>query len=69
VLAQNRAANIDFSKEEYKTVGDDALDLLQLMLRRKPTERVTAEQALSHSFFNGMDIEETKLENVVEMVQ
>jgi calcium-dependent protein kinase len=69
VLAQNRAANIDFSKEEYKTVGEDALDLLQLMLRKKPTERITAEQALTHSFFSGMDIEEPKVETTTEMIQ
>jgi calcium-dependent protein kinase len=68
VLSQNRAANIDFSKEDYRAVGDDALDLLQMMLKKKPTERVTAEQALTHPFFSGMDIEDQKVDTAAEMV-
>lgn len=58
VLSQNRAANIDLSGDDYKKVGDEALDLLGLMLKKKPTERITADQALNHPYFNGMDIEE-----------
>jgi len=42
VLSQNRAANIDLSGEEYKKVGDDALELLSMMLKKKPTDRITA---------------------------
>lgn len=56
VLSQNRAANIDLSGEEYKKAGEDALDLLQMMLKKKPTERITAEQAVNHPYFGGMDI-------------
>ena len=36
VLSQNRAANIDLSGEEYKRAGEQALDLLGLMLKKKP---------------------------------
>lgn len=56
VLSQNRAANIDLSGEEYKKAGEDALDLLQMMLKKKPIERITAEQAVNHPYFGGMDI-------------
>ena len=37
VLSQNRAANIDLTGEEYKKIGPDALDLLSMMLKKKPT--------------------------------
>lgn len=56
VLSQNRAANVDLSSEDYKRVGEDALDLLVMMLKKKPSERVTAEEALNHHYFTGMDI-------------
>jgi hypothetical protein len=40
------------------------------MLTKKPNERITAEQALAHHFFSGMDIEEPKVETfAVEMIQ
>lgn len=55
VLSQNRAANVDLSGEDYKKVGVEALDLLVMMLKKKPTERITAEQALAHPYFLGMD--------------
>lgn len=58
VLSQNRAANIDLSGEEYKKVGEDALDLLSMMLKKKPTDRITADQAIAHHYFNGMDMED-----------
>jgi serine/threonine protein kinase len=57
VLAQNRAANIDLSGEEYKKWGEDAYDLLVKMLKKKPTERITADEALNHKYFTGMDVE------------
>lgn len=43
VLSQNRAANIDFSDEEYKKIAPDALDLMVQMLKKKPYERISAE--------------------------
>lgn len=57
VLTLNRAANIDLSSEEYRKLEPDTLDLLSKMLKRKPTERITAEQALVHPFFNGIQNE------------
>lgn len=57
VLSQNRAANIDLTGEEYKKIGPDALDLLSMMLKKKPTQRITAEQAIAHGYFKGMENE------------
>lgn len=31
-----------------------------MMLKKKPTERITAEQAVNHPYFGGMDIEEPR---------
>lgn len=56
VLSQNRAANIDLSGDDYKKIGEEALDLLSMMLKKKPNERITADQAINHQYFNGMDI-------------
>lgn len=56
VLSQNRTANIDLSGEDYKRQGQDALDLLTMMLKKKPTERITAEQALAHPYFKGIEM-------------
>lgn len=39
-----------------------------LMLKKKPAERITAEQALNHSYFNGMDIEEPNEDNATDKV-
>lgn len=36
------------------------------MLKKKPTERITAEQAVNHPYFGGMDIEEPREEAVYE---
>ena len=58
VLSQNRAANIDLSGEEYKKIEEDALDLLSMMLKKKPSDRITADQAIAHQYFNGMDMED-----------
>ena len=57
VLSQNRAANIDLSGEEYKKWGEDSHDLLTKMLKKKPGDRITAEDALNHNYFSGMDVE------------
>ena len=56
VLSQNRAANIDLSGKKKKKIGEEALDLLSMMLKKKPNERITADQAINHQYFNGMDI-------------
>jgi serine/threonine protein kinase len=52
VLAENRACNFDFNEECYQAVPLETLDLLKKMLRVDPEERITAEQALAHPYFN-----------------
>lgn len=42
VLAQNRACNFDFTKEEYSNIDGQAFDLLKKMLEIKPESRITA---------------------------
>lgn len=37
VLTQNRAANIDLSGDDYKKWGEDTLDLLARMLKKRPS--------------------------------
>ena len=51
VLAQNRASNITFEGEEYKTIDSKAMNLLTRMLKKSPGERITATEALAHPYF------------------
>lgn len=51
MLAQNRASNITFEGEEYKTIDSKAMNLLTRMLKKSPSERITATEALSHPYF------------------
>jgi len=52
-LAQNRACNFDFSKEEYSNIDSQAFDLLKKMLEVNPQSRITAQQAVNHPFLSG----------------
>ena len=41
---------------EYKdTASEEARDLMQRMLQKNPTKRLTAEQVLSHAWFDDVD--------------
>ena len=48
----------------YPGADDGAIELLNLMLKFSPRERVSVEEALNHSFF--MDIRNHALEKVAE---
>ena len=52
VLAQNRASNITFEGEQYKTMDPKALNLMSRMLKKSPHERITATEALQHPYFS-----------------
>jgi len=59
ILAQNRACDFNFDKEEYSQLDSDALDLLKRMIEKRPEFRISADQALKHPF-----ICETKTEKM-----
>lgn len=42
ILAQNRACEFDFNKEEYSNLNSEAYDLLKRMLEKRPECRITA---------------------------
>lgn len=42
ILAQNRACDLDFNKEEYFNLNSEAFDLLKRMLEKRPELRITA---------------------------
>ena len=52
VLSQNRASKITLTGEMFKNVSAAALDLLGRLLRKSPTERISAEEALKHKYFD-----------------
>jgi calcium-dependent protein kinase len=51
VLAENRACAFDLGSPDYDQVDTLTMDLLRKMLKINPEERITAEQALSHPYF------------------
>ncbi len=51
VLAENRACAFDLDSPDYDQVDRITMDLLKKMLKINPEERITAEQALSHPYF------------------
>lgn len=46
---------ISFEGERYSNLNPEALELLKKMLVANPKQRITANEALSHSFFRGME--------------
>lgn len=52
-------------KQMFPKVNDDALDLLDKMLKFEPDKRITVDQALKHKYFNDIPYEdEEKVEPV-----
>lgn len=51
VLNENRSCTFSLDAPEYSTVDEDIMSLLKGLLKVKPEERMTAEQALSHPYF------------------
>ena len=53
-------------KEIFKSASDEALDLLEKMLKFDPDKRISIEDALNHKYFD--DIPKEEEENVVEQI-
>lgn len=47
----NKACDIDFTIPALSNFTPDCIDLLQRMLKRSPEIRISAAEALKHSFF------------------
>jgi len=48
VLAKVKTGNFAFNNTHWKTVSEDAKDLIRRMLKMNPAERITAQEALAH---------------------
>ena len=60
VYKKNKEMNINLDGERYASVDSQALELLKKMLVARPSERISAAEALRHSFFAGMEEEADK---------
>jgi len=48
VLAKVRLGNFSFNNADWKSVSEDAKNLIRMLLKMNPRDRYTAEQALNH---------------------
>lgn len=51
ILELTKECDIDFQKEQLLEQSDACLELLQLMLKKNPKERLTSKQCLKHEYF------------------
>ena len=62
VYKKNKEMNIKLEGERYSNVDPQAMNLLRKMLLSNPKERVSAEEALNHEYFQSIQPEsENKL--------
>jgi calcium/calmodulin-dependent protein kinase I len=66
ILAQNRACDFNFEKEEYYKLDANAFELLKRMLEKRPELRITADEALRHSFFSETPVEKMEIEENIK---
>lgn len=52
ILLKNKRCEIEYPAKYWNKISDKAKDLVALMLKKDPKERITAEDALKHSWFN-----------------
>merc|ERR1719181_1311776 len=50
VLAKVRLGNFSFNAADWKSVSEDAKNLIRMLLKMNPRDRYTAEQALNHTW-------------------
>lgn len=54
VYKKNKEMNIKLEGERYSNIDPQAMNLLKKMLLSNPNERVSAEEALNHEYFQGI---------------
>ena len=52
IIAVNKKCDINFQDAQWPGVSDEAKDLVRLMLHDDPTQRISAEDALKHAWFD-----------------
>jgi len=55
MIELNKGCNLDYDRQFYKSLPAKALNLLQGLLDPDPALRLTAEQALKHSYLTGIE--------------
>ena len=59
-----------FGGEEWEDITSEAKDLIKLMLRKNPSERLSAEQCLQHKWFRTMqNLERNKNQKISKQIQ
>lgn len=51
VLAANKKCEVDFPEKYWSTISFEAQDLVTKLLKKDPSERMSASQALMHPWF------------------
>ncbi|CAM9924880.1 unnamed protein product, partial [Sphacelaria rigidula] len=54
LVAKIKSGNVTFDEEVWGPISDCAQDLIQRMLTVDPVERITADGALDHPWFNNV---------------
>jgi serine/threonine protein kinase len=52
VLTKNKKGEVEYPAKFWDKISDKAKDLVQLLLKKNPKERISAEEALNHPWFN-----------------
>jgi len=67
VIHLNKECNINFDRNYWSRVSEEAKELCKLLLKKKdPNERPSADIALKHKWFDNSTRELKPLDNVVE---
>ncbi len=69
VIARNRSGEVFFSKELWKALSPDAIDLVVRMTDRDQYRRPTAKECLEHRWFTSKTLGNTPLSHVMGSLQ
>ncbi|CAM9538231.1 unnamed protein product, partial [Sphacelaria rigidula] len=54
LVAKIKSGSVTFDEEVWGPISDDARDFIQRLLTADPVERITADDALNHSWLNNV---------------